>query len=184
MFPIKEVADIGRKKGIPLIIDNTASPVICKPLAHGAAIVMHSLTKYIGGHGTSIGGIIVDGGNFDWTKDRKRQPLMNEPDQSYNGAIWADAVPQLTGANIPFVIRARVVFLRDLGAPLSPFNAFQIIQGLETVALRMKQHCSNAEKVVSFLETQKKVKNVIYPTNHQGEIKERAKNICKVDTVL
>ena len=172
VFPIKEVADIGKKRGIPLIIDNTASPVICKPLNHGAAVVCHSLTKYIGGHGTSIGGIIVDGGNFDWTKDRKRQPLMNEPDQSYGGAIWADAVPQLTGANIPFAIRARVVLLRDLGAPLSPFNAFQIIQGLETVALRMKQHCSNAEKVVSFLETQKKVKNVIYPTNHQGEIKE------------
>mgnify|MGYP001259124025 FL=1 len=179
VFPIKEVADIGRKKGIPLIIDNTASPVICKPLAHGAAVVMHSLTKYIGGHGTSIGGIIVDGGNFDWTKDRKRQPLMNEPDQSYNGAIWADAVPKLTGANIPFAIRARVVLLRDLGAPLSPFNAFQIIQGLETVALRMKQHCTNAEKVVSFLETQKKVTNVIYPTNHQGEIKERAKRYMK-----
>jgi len=175
VFPIKEVADIGKKRGIPLIIDNTASPVICKPLNHGAAVVCHSLTKYIGGHGTSIGGIIVDGGNFDWTKDRKRQPLMNEPDQSYGGAIWADAVPQLTGANIPFAIRARVVLLRDLGAPLSPFNAFQIIQGLETVALRMKQHCSNAEKVVSFLETQKKIKNVIYPTNHQGEIKERAK---------
>jgi len=179
VFPIKEVADIGKKKGIPLIIDNTASPVICKPLNHGAAVVCHSLTKYIGGHGTSIGGIIVDGGNFDWTKDRKRQPLMNEPDQSYGGAIWADVVPQLTGANIPFAIRARVVLLRDLGAPLSPFNAFQIIQGLETVALRMKQHCSNAEKVVSFLETQKKVKNVIYPTNHQGEIKERAKKYMK-----
>jgi len=179
VFPIKEVADIGKKKGIPLIIDNTASPVICKPLNHGAAVVCHSLTKYIGGHGTSIGGIIVDGGNFDWTKDRKRQPLMNEPDQSYGGAIWADVVPELTGANIPFAIRARVVLLRDLGAPLSPFNAFQIIQGLETVALRMKQHCSNAEKVVSFLETQKKVKNVIYPTNHQGEIKERAKKYMK-----
>ena len=179
VFPIKEVADIGKKRGIPLIIDNTASPVICKPLNHGAAVVCHSLTKYIGGHGTSIGGIIVDGGNFDWTKDRKRQPLMNEPDQSYGGAIWADVVPELTGANIPFAIRARVVLLRDLGAPLSPFNAFQIIQGLETVALRMKQHCSNAEKVVSFLETQKKVKNVIYPTNHQGEIKERAKKYMK-----
>ena len=152
----KKLADIGRKKDIPLIIDNTASPVICKPLAHGAAIVMHSLTKYIGGHGTSIGGIIVDGGNFDWIKDRKRQPLINEPDQSYGGAVWADAVPQLTGANIPFVIRARVVLLRDLGAPLSPFNAFQIIQGLETVALRMKQHCSNAEKVVNFLDGQQK----------------------------
>jgi len=158
VFPIKEVSDIGRKHSIPLIMDNTASPVICKPLEHGAAIVIHSLTKYIGGHGNSIGGIIVDGGNFDWIKDRKRQPLMNEPDQSYGGAIWADAVPVLTGANIPFVIRARVVLLRDLGAPLSPFNAWQIIQGLETVGLRMKQHCSNAEKVVEFLSSNKKSK--------------------------
>ena len=175
VFPIKEVADIGKKHGIPLIIDNTAAPVICKPLEHGAAVVMHSLTKYIAGHGTSIGGIIVDGGTFDWVKDAKRQPLFNEPDPSYNGAVWGRDVPKLTGANIPFAIRARVVLLRDLGAPLSPFNAFQIIQGLETVALRMKQHCTNAEKVVKFLESQKKVKNVIYPTNHQGEIRERAK---------
>ena len=175
VFPIKEVADIGKKHGIPLIIDNTAAPVICKPLEHGAAVVMHSLTKYIAGHGTSIGGIIVDGGTFDWVKDAKRQPLFNEPDPSYNGAVWGRDVPKLTGANIPFAVRARVVLLRDLGAPLSPFNAFQIIQGLETVALRMKQHCTNAEKVVKFLESQKKVKNVIYPTNHQGEIRERAK---------
>jgi len=179
VFPIKEVADIGKKHGIPLIIDNTAAPVICRPLEHGAAIVMHSLTKYIAGHGTSIGGIIVDSGNFDWVKDPKRQPLFNEPDPSYNGAVWGRDVPKLTGANIPFAIRARVVLLRDLGAPLSPFNAFQIIQGLETVALRMKQHCSNAEKVVKFLESQKKVKNVIYPTNHQGEIRERAKRYMK-----
>jgi O-acetylhomoserine (thiol)-lyase len=170
VFPIKEVADIGRKNGIPLIIDNTSSPVICKPLAHGAAVVMHSLTKYIGGHGTSIGGIIVDGGNFDWVKNAKRQPLMNEPDPSYNGAIWGRDVPKLTGANIPFAIRARVVLLRDLGAPLSPFNAFQIIQGLETVALRMKQHCSNAEKVVSFLVTQKKVKAIKYMQGGYGSL--------------
>ena len=179
VFPIKEVSDIGRKHGVPLIMDNTAAPVICKPLEHGAAIVLHSLTKFIGGHGTSIGGIVVDGGNFDWIKDRKRQPLLNEPDQSYGGAIWSDVVPQLTGANIPFVIRLRVVLLRDTGSPLAPFNAWQIIQGLETVGLRMKQHCANAEKVVSFLETQKKVTNVIYPTNHQGEIKERAKKYLK-----
>ena len=179
VFPIKEVADIGRKHGIPLIIDNTASPVICKPIEHGAAVVMHSLTKYIGGHGTSIGGIIVDGGNFDWTANPKRQPLFNQEDPSYKGAVWGRDVPKLTGANVAFAIRARVVLLRDLGAPLSPFNAFQIIQGLETVALRMKQHCTNAEKVVQFLETQKKVKNVIYPTNHQGEIKDRAKRYMK-----
>ncbi len=179
VFPIKEVADIGKKRGIPLIIDNTASPVICKPIEHGAAVVMHSLTKYIGGHGTSIGGIIVDGGNFDWTANPKRQPLFNQEDPSYKGAVWGRDVPKLTGANVAFAIRARVVLLRDLGAPLSPFNAFQIIQGLETVAIRMKQHCSNAEKVVKFLETQKKVKNVIYPTNHQGEIKDRAKKYMK-----
>jgi O-acetylhomoserine (thiol)-lyase len=179
VFPIKEVSDIGRKKGIPLIMDNTAAPIICKPLEHGAAIVMHSLTKYIGGHGTSIGGIIVDGGNFDWIKDRKRQPLLNEPDQSYGGAVWADAVPVLTGANIPFVIRARVVLLRDLGAPLSPFNAFQIIQGLETLALRMKQHNNNAAKVVEFLKSHKSVKKVIYSTNYDGEILARAKKYLK-----
>ena len=178
-FPIKEVSDIGRAKGIPLIMDNTAAPIICKPFEHGAAIVMHSLTKFIGGHGTSIGGIIVDGGNFDWIKDRKRQPLLNEPDQSYGGAVWADAVPQLTGANIPFVIRARVVLLRDLGAPLSPFNAFQIIQGLETVALRMKQHCNNAEKIVEFLKTQKSVKKIIFPTEYTGEVLARAKKYLK-----
>ena len=179
VFPIKEVADIGRKHGVPLIIDNTAAPVICRPLEHGAAIVMHSLTKYIGGHGTSIGGIIVDGGNFDWAANPKKQPLFNQPDPSYNGAIWGRDVPKMTGANVAFAIRARVVLLRDLGAPLSPFNAFQIIQGLETVALRMKQHCANAEKVVKFLETEKKVKNVIYPTNHQGEIRDRAKRYMK-----
>ncbi len=179
IFPIKEVADIGRKHGVPLIIDNTAAPVICRPLEHGAAVVMHSLTKYIGGHGTTIGGIIVDGGNFDWAANPKKQPLFNEPDPSYNGAIWGRDVPKMTGANVAFAIRARVVLLRDLGAPLSPFNAFQIIQGLETVAIRMKQHCANAEKVVKFLETQKKVKNVIYPTNHQGEIRDRAKRYMK-----
>ena len=129
VFPISEVSAIGKNNGIPLIIDNTASPVICKPFDHGAAIVVYSLTKYIGGHGTSIGGIIVDGGNFDWVKNAKRQPLMNEPDPSYNGAIWGRDVPKMTGANVAFAVRARVVLLRDLGAPLSPFNAFQIIQG-------------------------------------------------------
>ena len=113
-------------------------------------------------HGNSIGGVIVDGGNFNWTANKKRQPFYNEPDSSYGGAVWGEVVPQLTGANIPFIIRARVVLLRDLGAPLSPFNAFQIIQGLETLALRMRQHCSNAEKVVNFLTKHSKVQKVIY----------------------
>ena len=179
VFPIKEVADIGRPHGIPLIVDNTACPVICKPIEHGAAIVMHSLTKFIGGHGNSIGGIIVDSGNFDWSVKKERQPNIWQPDPSYHGAVWGDVVPQLTGANIPFIIRARVVLLRDLGSAISPFNAFQIIQGLETVALRMKQHCENAEKVKKFLKKHSKVEKVIYSTLHDGEVGERAKKYLK-----
>ena len=106
VFPIKEVSDIGRKHNIPLIMDNTAAPVICKPIEHGAAVVVHSLTKFIGGHGTVIGGCLVDGGNFDWTADKKRQPMFNEPDASYGGAVWGEVVPQLTGANVAFAVRA------------------------------------------------------------------------------
>ena len=179
VFPIKEVSDIGRKLGIPLVMDNTACPVICKPLEHGAAIVMHSLTKFIGGHGTTIGGIIVDGGNFDWSVDKERQPNIWQPDASYHGAVWGDAVPVLTGANIPYIIRARVVLLRDLGSAISPASAWQIIQGLETVTLRMKQHCENAEKVKNFLLKHKKIEKVIYSNLHEGEIGERAKKYFK-----
>jgi len=179
VFPIKEVADIGRKHNVPLIMDNTASPIICKPIEHGAAVVVHSLTKYIGGHGTVIGGCLVDGGNFDWTANPKRQPLFNEPDPSYGGAIWGQVVPQLTGANVAFAVRARVCLLRDLGAPLAPDNAWGIIQGLETVALRMKQHCSNAEKVVEFLTKHKNVEKVIYPSLYKGEIGDRLKRYFK-----
>ena len=179
VFPIKEVADIGRKYNIPLIMDNTASPIICNPIEHGAAIVMHSLTKYIGGHGVVIGGIIVDGANFDWKGDPKRQPLLNEPDPSYGGVVWSEAVPQITGQSIAYAIRARVVLLRDLGSCLSPDNAFQFIQGLETLPLRIKQHCSNAEKVVEFLSSHKNVDRVIYPSIYSGEIGERAKRYFK-----
>jgi len=174
VFPIQEVSDIGRKYNIPLIMDNTAAPVICKPLEHGAAVVVHSLTKYIAGHGTVVGGSLVDGGNFDWTADPKRQPLFNTPDDSYGGAVWGKVVPELTGANVAFAVRARVVLLRDLGAALSPDNAFGIIQGLETVALRMKQHCENAQKVVEYLLKHKQVSRVIYPTEHKGNIADRA----------
>jgi len=179
VFPIKEVSDIGRKLGIPLVMDNTACPVICKPIDHGAAIVMHSLTKFIGGHGTTIGGIIVDAGNFDWSVDKERQPNIWQPDASYHGAVWGDAVPVLTGANIPYIIRARVVLLRDLGSAISPTSAWQIIQGLETVTLRMKQHCENAEKVKSFLLKHDKIEKVIYSTLHEGEVGERAKKYLK-----
>src|ERR1041385_7964121 len=147
VFPIGEVAKIGRELGVPLIVDNTAAPVICRPLDHGAAVVMHSTTKYIGGHGTSIGGIVVDGGNFDWEKHAERFPLLNQPDPSYHGAVWTKAVKPL--GPIAYIIKARVTLLRDIGAAMSPFNAFLLIQGLETVALRMRQHCSNAIAVAN-----------------------------------
>jgi len=179
VFPIKEVSDIGKKYSIPLIIDNTAAPIICRPFDHGAAVIVYSLTKYIGGHGTVIGGAVVDGGNFDWTKDPKRQPLFNEPDASYGGAIWGKVVPELTGANVSFAVRARVVLLRDLGSALPPDNAFGVIQGLETLALRIKQHCSNAEAVVKFLKSKNNVTKVIYPTEYSGNIGERAKKYFK-----
>src|SRR4029077_16837366 len=142
VFPIKEVAEIGRKLGVPLIMANTAAPILCKPLEHGAAIVVYSTTKYIGGHGASIGGVIVDGGNFDWEKHAERFPMLNKPDPSYHGAVWTQAVKPL--GPIAYILKARVTLLRDVGAAMSPFNAFMFIQGLETVALRMRQHCSNA----------------------------------------
>ena len=128
------------------------TPINQNPLLLGADVVTHSVTKYIGGHGTAVAGSIIDSGNFDWTADPKRQPLFNEPDASYSGVVWGKAVPELTGANVPFAVRARVCLLRDLGSALAPDNAFAIIQGLETVALRMKKHCENAEKVVKFLK--------------------------------
>ena len=150
MFPIAEVAAIGRPLGIPLIMDNTAAPLICRPLDHGAAIVVYSTTKYIGGHGTSIGGVMIDGGNFDWEAHPDRQPLLNTPDPSYHGAVWSQAVKPM--GPIAYAIRARVVLLRDLGAAMSPFNAFQFLQGLETLPLRMPRHCENTQKVADWLK--------------------------------
>ena len=172
VFPIAEVAKIGRAMGIPLIMDNTACPVLCKPIEHGAAIVMHSTTKYIGGHGTSIGGILIDGGNFDWEKHADRFPMLNTPDPSYHGAVWTQAVKPL--GPIAYIIKARVTLLRDIGAAMSPFNAFMFIQGLETVALRMRQHCSNAIAVANYLTKHPKVSKVIFPGLMTGENKRRA----------
>jgi len=172
VFPIAEVAKVGRALGVPLIMDNTASPVICKPLEHGAAIVMHSTTKYIGGHGTSIGGVVVDGGNFDWEAHADRFPMLNQPDPSYHGAVWTQAVKPL--GPIAYIIKMRVTLLRDVGAAMSPFNAFMFIQGLETLALRMRAHCESASKVAAWLTKQKKVTNVIHPSLQSGELKRRA----------
>ena len=165
VFPIGEVAAIGRALGVPLIMDNTAAPMICRPFDHGAAIVVHSTTKYIGGHGTSIGGIIVDGGNFDWAAHPERFPTLNEPDPSYHGAVWTEAVKPL--GPIAYIIRARVVLLRDMGMCMSPFNAFQFIQGLETLPLRMREHCRNAAEVALHLQRHPEVARVIYAGLHE-----------------
>jgi O-acetylhomoserine (thiol)-lyase len=172
VFPIKEVADIGREIGVPLIVDNTAAPVICRPFDHGAAVVMYSTTKYIGGHGTSIGGVLIDGGNFDWEKHGDRFPTLNQPDPSYHGAVWTEAVKPL--GPIAYIIRARVILLRDLGSSMSPFNAFQFIQGIETLPLRMRVHCDNAIKVADFLAKHPKVQRVIFPGLQDGELRRRA----------
>lgn len=177
VFPIKEVADIGRELGVPLIMDNTAAPLICRPLDHGAAIVAYSATKYIGGHGTSIGGILVDGGNFPWEDHAARQPLLSEPDPSYHGAIWIEAAKPL--GPIAYILRARVALLRDLGSAMSPFNAFQLMQGIETLPLRMRAHCENADKVVAFLSKHPKVTRVIHPSVQEGEMKRRADTYIK-----
>lgn len=170
--PMAEIAALGRPLGIPLIVDNTAAPLIARPFDHGAAIVVYSTTKYIGGHGTSIGGMIVDGGNFDWEAVPERQPNMNTPDSSYHGAVWAQAAKPL--GPIAYVLRARTVLLRDLGSCLSPFNAFQIIQGVETLPLRMPRHCANAEAVAQFLSGRKDVSRVIHPSLQTGEQRARA----------
>jgi O-acetylhomoserine (thiol)-lyase len=172
VFPIAEVAAIGRPLGIPLIVDNTAAPILTKPFEHGAAVVVYSTTKYLGGHGTSIGGLIVDGGTFDWAAHPQRQPLLNTPDPSYHGAVWTEAVKSL--GPIAYIIKARVTLLRDIGAALSPFNAFMIIQGLETLPLRIARHAENAQKVVDFLRDRTEVTRVIHPSVQTGIHRERA----------
>ena len=172
VFPIAEVAKIGNELGVPLIMDNTAAPIICKPFDLGAHIIVHSTTKYIGGHGNSIGGVLVDSGKFDWEKHAKRFPLLNEPDPSYHGAVWTQAVKPL--GPIAYIIRARVILLRDLGSAASPLNDFLTIQGLESLPLRIREHCKNAQSVVDFLKKQPKVTKVIHPSLQTGEIRRRA----------
>ena len=172
VFPIAEVAALGKPLGIPLIVDNTAAPVICKPFDHGAAISMHSTTKYIGGHGTSIGGIIVDSGNFDWEAHPERQPALNNPDPSYGGAVWTEAVKPL--GPIAYILKARTTILRDMGAAMSPFNAFMFIQGLETLALRIREHSKNADEIAKFLMSHPKVERVSHPSVASDLAKERA----------
>ena len=165
IFPMEEVAAIAKEAGVPLIIDNTAlSPILNRPFEWGANVVVHSTTKYLGGHGTSIGGIVVDGGNFDWGSDRF--PGFTEPDPSYHGLVHWDAFkafPPAGDANIAFIMKMRLQLLRDIGACQSPFNAWQTIQGIETLHLRMARICENAQKAAEFLAADNRVAWVNYP---------------------
>ncbi len=155
---LARLAEIAHSKGVPLMVDNTvATPILCRPIEHGADIVIHSLTKYIGGHGTTIGGVIVDSGKFDWTQDKKRFSVLNEPDPSYHGVVYTEAMGPAA-----FIGRCRVVPLRNTGAALSPMNAFQLLQGLETLALRMERHCENALKLAEYLKQHPSVSWVNY----------------------
>jgi O-acetylhomoserine (thiol)-lyase len=177
VFPIAEVAAIGRPLGIPLIVDNTAAPLLARPFDHGAAVIVYSATKYLGGHGTTIGGLIVDGGNFDWGAHPERQPALNTPDPSYHGAVWSEAVKPL--GPIAYIIKARVTLLRDLGSALSPFNAFQALQGIETLPLRIERHSQNAAAVANYLSKRPEVSRVIYPGLQSGIFRERADKYLK-----
>jgi len=172
---IARLADIAHKHGIPLIVDNTvATPVLCRPFELGADIVVHSLTKYIGGHGTSIGGIIIDSGKFDWVKNKERFPVMNEPDPSYHGVVYTQAF-----AEAAYIGRCRVVPLRNTGAAISPMNAFQILQGLETLCLRMERHCENAEQLAQYLLSHPKVEWVNYAALETSPYNETCQKICQ-----
>src|SRR4051812_5056324 len=177
VLPIQEIADIGRAIGVPLIVDNTAAPLIARPFEHGAAVVVHSATKYIGGHGTSIGGVLIDGGNFPWEKHAKRFPLLTQPDAAYHGAIWTEAAKAF--GPIAYILRARVKLLRDIGAAVAPFNAWQFLQGLETLPLRVKQHNENAIKVAKYLAKHRLVDEVIFPGLQTGKLKKRADKYLK-----
>jgi len=157
ILDIEAVAAIAHKNGIPLIIDNTlATPYLCRPFEHGADIVVHSATKFIGGHGTSMGGLVVDSGKFDWTNGKF--PLLTEPDPSYHGLSYTTALGELA-----YIIRLRIQILRDLGATVSPFNSFQFLQGLETLHLRMERHSQNALAVAQFLANHEQVSWVNFP---------------------
>ena len=146
-------AQVAHKQGVPLVVDNTvATPILCKPIDFGADIVVHSLTKYIGGHGNSVGGLIVDSGRFDWTKEKQRFPQFSSPEPAYHGVVYTEAFGPAA-----FIARVRTVALRNTGACLSPFNAFLLLQGLETLALRIERHCENALKVAKYLKAHPKV---------------------------
>lgn len=177
VFPIREVAEAGRRLGIPLIIDNTVAPLLARPIDHSAAIVVHSATKYIGGHGTTLGGLIVDSGRFPWEDFADRHKLLTTPDPSYHGRTWVDiARPH---GPIAYLFAVRAGLLRDFGPSISPHNSFQLIQGLETLPLRIAKHSENAKHVADYLSKHPKVTKVIYAGYHTGEGRRRANEVLR-----
>ena len=167
VFDIESAAEIAHSHGIPLVIDNTfATPFLCRPIEHGADIVIHSATKFMGGHGTVMGGVVVDGGKFDWAGSGKF-PGLSEPNPSYHGIVFTEAV-----GNLAYIVKLRTTLMRDLGACISPFNSFLLLQGLETLSLRVERHVENALKVVDFLKSHPKVERVNHPSLAEGKQKE------------
>ena len=165
ILDIEGVSAIAHEAGVPLIVDNTiATPFLLRPLEHGADIVLHSATKYLGGHGTTIAGVIVDGGTFDFGKDPEKFPNFNTPEESYHGLVFARdlGVNGILGANLAFILKARVQLLRDIGAAISPFNAFLIAQGIETLSLRIERHIENTHKVAAYLSSHPQVEKVVW----------------------
>ena len=177
VLDVAGVAAVAHDAGLPLFVDNTvATPYLLRPIEHGADVVIHSATKYLGGHGTSIAGVLVDAGTFDYAADPAKFPQFNEPSESYHGLVFARdlGVGSPLGANLAFILKARVELLRDLGAAVSPFNAFLIAQGLETLSLRVERHVENAKKVVEFLKSQPQVEKLFYASDPSSPYKELA----------
>lgn len=171
---IEQLAEIAHRHGVPLIVDNTvATPYLCRAFEHGADIIIHSLTKYIGGHGTSVGGVIIDSGKFDWVKNKARFAVLNEPDPSYHGVVYTEAFGPAA-----YIGRCRVVPLRNTGAAISPLNSFQILQGLETLGLRMDRHCENALKLANYLKGHDKVSWVNYAALDDSPYLGACEKIC------
>ncbi len=172
------IAEAAHAQGVAVIVDNTFTPLLCRPIDHGVDIVVHSLTKWIGGHGTSIGGVIVDSGRFNWGNGR--YPLFTEPDPAYHGLVYWDALQDVPGmGNIAFIIRARVDGMRNIGMCASPFNSFLILQGLETLPLRIQRHCENAQALAGWLKNQPGVEWVVYTGLAEHPHHEQAKRYLK-----
>lgn len=170
IFPIKEVSKVAKEVGVPLMVDNTcATPALCRPIELGADIVVYSATKYLGGHANAMAGMVVDSGNFDWSKNPDRFPMMTQPDPSLHGIEWIKKFGKLA-----YIVKLRATMLRDFGGCLAPMNAYLMNQGLETLSLRMEKHCKNAKKVAEFLQNHPKVKNTVYPSLATDGTKELA----------